>query len=148
MAVSVVSPPISAPRRRAPPPAPEAPPDRPPPSVGIEGPTDARRAVPLTPHPSFAQVLTLSFGEVRQFYIKQAALRIAAGLEDRSLRELAKEIGCSHQALDKALIRLCEVIGLRKYHTPDGTRDKLRSSRLRFLASRDSIGAPRAKSRV
>lgn len=78
----------------------------------------------------------LTEAEERELAIKQAALRIAAGLELRSLRVLAREVGCTHTAMDNAVKRLCIRVGLRKFHVSDATRRKQREARLRTLNSK------------
>lgn len=92
--------------------------------------------VPITLHESFQPVTRrrLTRAQQRELAVKQAALRITAGLESRSLRTLARLIGCSHQAIDKAVLVMCERIGLRKFHVPDSTRQKLKAARARQLA--------------
>jgi methylphosphotriester-DNA--protein-cysteine methyltransferase len=77
----------------------------------------------------------LTKSQQRELAVRQAALRIASGLEARSLRALAKEIGCSHTTIDKALLVLCDRIGMRKFHVPDSSRQKMKEARLRSLAS-------------
>ncbi len=47
----------------------------------------------------------------------------------------AKDIGCSHTAIDNAVLRFCEVLGLRKFHVSDETRRKMRACRLGYLRS-------------
>lgn len=114
-------------------------------------PTSARYSTPIDQEraridPRTNQVHTLTFHEVfqtrprltkaerRELQIKQTALRIAAGIEFASLRELAKRIGCTHTALDNAVARLCERVGMRKFHVADSTREKQRAARRRQLA--------------
>src|SRR5688572_31773439 len=72
-------------------------------------------------HEVFRPKPRLSSMEKRELAIKQAALRVAAGMEMRSLRALAHEIGCTHQALDQATLRLCEKLNMRKFHVSDST---------------------------
>lgn len=72
--------------------------------------------------------------ERREFAIKQMALRVAAGLEGRSLRVIAKSIDCTHTALDNAVKRLCDRVGMRKYHVSDTTRQRQREARRRHLS--------------
>lgn len=76
----------------------------------------------------------LTVAERREFAIKQMALRVAAGLEGRSLRVIAKSIDCTHTALDNAVKRLCERVGMRKYHVSDTTRQRQRDARRRQLS--------------
>ncbi len=84
-------------------------------------------------HDAFHPPRSLTKAQRRELAIKQAALRIAARMETRSFRALAEEIGCSHQAIDKALITICERIGIRKFMISDSRRQKLSDSRKRFL---------------
>ena len=67
--------------------------------------------------------------------------RVAAGLESRSLRALAKEIGCSHTAIDNSIQRICERIGIRKQHISDASRARMRAARVRGALTR-GITAP------
>ena len=100
---------------------------------GIEGHGAGARMVPVF-HESFQRQPRLRPAARKELMIKQGALRIAAGLELRSLRVLAKAIGCSHTALDKAVAKVCERIGMRKFHVTDQTRMRMRAARLRQLA--------------
>jgi hypothetical protein len=100
-------------------------------AAGVEGGGGAATLVPLSFHESFKSRRTLSSAERKELAIKQAALRIAAGLEPRSLRELASDIGCSHTAIDNMVARFCERLGLRKFHVSDATRQRLRAARER-----------------
>lgn len=84
-------------------------------------------------HECFRPAASMTAVEVKELAIKQAALRIAAGLELRSLRELAAEIGCSHTAIDNAALRICERAGIRKFKTPDASRRRQRQARQRQL---------------
>ena len=94
-----------------------------------EGRGGAVRMVPLAFHDAFKRPRSMSAGERREFLIKQAALRIAAGLEFRSLRELAREIGCAHTAIDNAVARMCDRLGLRKFKVSEETRARQRFAR-------------------
>ncbi len=79
----------------------------------------------------FRPIESLSPAELRQLRIRQAALRLAAGLEARSLRELAREIGCNHNAIDRALARICERVGIHKFLATDATRAAQSEAQLR-----------------
>lgn len=106
-----------------------------------EGRGGAARMVPLAFHDAFKRPRSMSAGERREFLIKQAALRIAAGLEFRSLRELARDIKCSHTAIDNAVARMCDRLGLRKFKVSEETRERMRLARARTLArGADAIG--------
>lgn len=85
--------------------------------------------IPLVMHPSYSPGRRVTKAELTEAHIKQAALRIVAGLELRSLRELAEEIGCSHTAIDNIVHRFCERLGLRPVRVTDATRSKLRAVR-------------------
>lgn len=69
--------------------------------------------VPLVTHPSYNVNQPFTHKQKREALIKQSALRILAGLETRSLRELGREIGCSKDAIHKSVMRFCERLGLR-----------------------------------
>jgi hypothetical protein len=105
-------------------------------AAGIEGDAQTGTATltPLVFHEAFARRPKLTKAEQRELAIKQAALRIAAGMEMRSLRELALEIGCSHTAIDNCIARLCDRVGMRKFHVSDSTRQKQSEARQRQLA--------------
>lgn len=105
-----------------------------------EGRGGAQRIVPLTFHEAFKRPRSLSATERREFQIKQAALRIAAGLEFRSLRDLAHEIGCCHTAIDNAVARMCDRLGLRKFKVSEETRERMRLARARQLARSGAVG--------
>jgi hypothetical protein len=102
-------------------------------AAGMEGTGGHGAPVPLAFHEAFKRPRSMSAIERRELQIKQCALRIAAGLEMRSLRELAKEIGCSHTAIDNMVARLCERLGMRKFHVSDVTRERMRAARRRQL---------------
>jgi hypothetical protein len=89
------------------------------------------RLVPFVLHESFIDCDDLSDAQVRELRIKQAALRLAAGLESRTIRALASEIGCAPNALHKSLLRLCERIGLRPFIRSDETRRALSEAQRR-----------------
>ena len=110
------------------------PPDRYP-QGSVEGFGKGARCVPLVFHESLHRKRRYSRAEQRELAIKQAALRIAAGMELRSLRTLARSIGCKHTAIDNALERMCERLGIRKFYVCDSTRAKQRDSRMRHLAA-------------
>jgi hypothetical protein len=105
---------------------------------------DTGAPLPLTPvvhHEAFRPKRLLTAAERKELAIKQAALRIAAGLEPRSLRELAREIGCTHQAIDNRLLKVCSALGLHKFVMTDATRSRMRAARAAALkAKRDSAG--------
>lgn len=107
-------------------------------AAGVEGDATNGSATltPLVFHEAFARKPKLTKAEQRELEVKQTALRIAAGLEMRSFRELAEEIGCSHQNIDKALLRICDRVGIRKFHVSESTRAKQREARQRHLAER------------
>lgn len=95
----------------------------------------------IDPHEAFGPSKgprRFSKAQRRELAIKQAALRIAAGMESRSFRIIARQIGCSHQAIDKALIMVCERIGIRKFLLPDWRRKKLSDARQRHLAKKSA----------
>jgi hypothetical protein len=96
--------------------------------AGFEG---GGRVVPLVFHEVFTPAEDLSDEERRELAIKQAAIRIVAGLETRSLRALAREIGCGHTAIDNRVDRLCKALGLRKFMVSEETRARLRAARVR-----------------
>lgn len=98
------------------------------------------RLVPVTQHEAFRPRRSLTKAERVELQIKQAALRIAAGLETRSFRTLAAEIGCCHQAIDGALARMCDRLGLRKFLRSDATRARQRDARLAFLRRKGETG--------
>lgn len=84
--------------------------------LGAAGPEDAPGGVmyvPLVTHASYARNQPFTRKQKREALIKQSALRIVAGLETRSLRELGREIGCSKDAIHKSVMRFCERLGLR-----------------------------------
>ena len=91
---------------------------------------------PYVFHEAFKPRPRLTRMEQRELAIKQCALRIAAGLEMRSLRALAREIDCTHTALDNALLRLCDRVGMRKYHVSDTTRRKQSEARMRQVQAK------------
>lgn len=135
---------------RAPAPTtPQAHPEESAPFTRYEHPVDRTRAgaentpggvtfVPLVFHPSFSPNRRITKAEKREALIKQAALRIVAGLEDRSLRDLAEEIDCGHTAIHNAVQRFCIRLGLRPVRVSDATRAKMREARRRQLAMRSS----------
>jgi len=92
-------------------------------------------AVPIVHPEVFGHADELSPDERRSLGIKLVALRVVCGIELRPLRELAAEIGCSHTAIDNAAGRICERIGLRKHHTEDGTRQRMKAARGRQIAA-------------
>lgn len=96
---------------------------------GVAGFEGGGRVVPLVFHEAFVPAERLSVAERRELAIKQAAIRIACGLETRSLRAIAKEIGCSHTAIDNRLDRLCKGLGLHKFLVSEQTRSRLRAAR-------------------
>lgn len=102
-------------------------------AAGFESAPGRSTPVPLSFHEAFKQRRGMSTKDRRELEIKQVALRIAAGLEFRSLRELASELGCSHTAIDNMVARLCERLGMRKFHVTDVTRERQRAARRRFL---------------
>lgn len=106
--------------------------------VGFEGTPGRSTPVPVVWHEAFKPRRSLSVSDRKELAIKQAALRIAAGLEPRSLRELAKDIGCSHTAIDNCVRRFCERLGMRKFHVSEETRERLRAARRRQAQSRMS----------
>lgn len=69
--------------------------------------------VPLVTHASYNRGQPFTRRQKREALIKQAALRIIAGLETRSLRTLAKDIGCGHVTIHKSVMRFCQRLGLR-----------------------------------
>jgi len=101
--------------------------------AGFESAPGRSTPVPLAFHEAFKQRRGMSTKDRRELEIKQVALRIAAGLEFRSLRELAAELDCTHTAIDNMLARLCERLGMRKFHVSDTTRERQRAARRRFL---------------
>lgn len=104
--------------------------------AGIEGAGDHPAMVPLVFHDAFKRRASMSRADRRELEIKQAALRICAGLELRSLRALGRLIGCSHTAIDNMVGRLCSKLGMRKFHVSDSTREKLRAARRRQLLAK------------
>jgi hypothetical protein len=86
-------------------------------------------------HECFKEVWSLSEEEQKEFAIKQAALRITAGLEPRSLRVLARSIGCSPSAIDNCVLRICERANMRKFHVSDTTRQRQSEARKKQLAA-------------
>jgi hypothetical protein len=86
-------------------------------------------------HECFKEVWTLSEAEQKEFAIKQAALRITAGLEPRSLRVLARQIGCAPSAIDNCVLRICERTNMRKFHVSDTTRQRQSEARKKQLQS-------------
>lgn len=107
-------------------------------AAGFEGAPGSSTPVPLVYHEAFKSRRSLSRADRKEFAIKQAALRVVAGLEALSLRQLARAIGCSHTAIDNAIGRLCERLGMRKFHVSDTTRDRMRAARRRHLAMKAS----------
>lgn len=97
--------------------------------AGFEEGEGSSRVHPLVHHEAFKTQRRLSLSERKEMAIKQAALRIACGLESRSLRELAKEIGCCHTAIDNRLLRVCRALGLHKFLASSETRARLRAAR-------------------
>jgi hypothetical protein len=87
----------------------------------------------FTFHEAFQPKPRLSKVEKRELAIKQAALRIAAGIEMRSLRVLAEHIGCTHTAIDNALLRFCDALKIRKFHISDTTRQRQSDARRKQL---------------
>lgn len=100
---------------------------------GVAGFEGGGRVVPLVFHEAFIQADELSDGQKRELAIKQAAIRIAAGLETRTLRAIAQDIGCSHTAIDNRLLRLCKALGIHKFLFSEETRARLSASRRRHL---------------
>lgn len=92
--------------------------------------------VPLVLHPSFTPRRRISPAERKEALIKQAAIRVLAGLEPRSLREVAEEIGCRHTAIHNVTIRLCIRLGLRPVKVSDETRERMREARRRSLEAK------------
>lgn len=83
--------------------------------AGLEDGDGLNRFVPICHHEAFIPRRRLTAAQRKEMQIKQAALRLAAGLEPRTLREIAREIGCHHNAVDKALSKVCERLGLYKF---------------------------------
>lgn len=83
----------------------------------------------LATHVSYSPRRPLTDQERKDALIKQAALRLVAGLEPRSLRVLGKEIGCSHTAIDNVVKRLCRRLGLRPIRISDDWSNKLKDAR-------------------
>lgn len=96
------------------------------------------RNVPFVLHECFQQKPRLNKAKLQELRVKQVALRIAAGLELRSLRDVAKEIGVHHNTVDKALLTLCDRIGIRKFIVSDSTRKKQSDARRRSSQSATS----------
>jgi hypothetical protein len=69
--------------------------------------------VPLVFHDVFQIDEQTSEVERLELAIKQAALRIVAGMEHRSLRTIAREIGCRHSAIGNAVERICHRLNIR-----------------------------------
>jgi hypothetical protein len=105
---------------------------------------DIGAPLPLTPivhHEAFRPRHLLSAEQRKEMAIKQAALRIASGQESRSLREIARDIGCTHQAIDNRLLKVCEALGLHKFLMTDATRSRMRAARAAVVnAKRDGAG--------
>lgn len=71
--------------------------------------------------------------ERKMVLIRTAALRFILGLEPRSLREVAQEIGCKHQAIDNATERICKSLKIEKFHyKSQEARKRLSDARRRF----------------
>jgi hypothetical protein len=101
--------------------------------ASIEPGHDSAAYVPIVLHPSLVPQHRLTKAERVTMLIKVAALRIAAGMEPRTLREVAIEIGCSHTAIDNALQRICDRIGIRKHVVSDDTRSRQSEARRRNI---------------
>jgi hypothetical protein len=110
-------------------------------AAGFEGGRGSTRITPLVQHEAFKARRRLSLADRKELAIKQAAIRIACGVEDRSFRELGREIGCSHTAIGNRLRRVCEALGLRRFLVGESTRAKQRATRARNFALRTQGGA-------
>lgn len=92
--------------------------------------------MPIVLHPALCDHIgRVTAKERKQTQIKMAALRVVAGLETRSLRELAKELDCHHNAIANSMERICAAIGIRRHRTPDATRRRQSVARRRYLAA-------------
>ncbi len=103
------------------------------------GPEDAPQGVtyvPLVLHPSFTPNRRITRAQRREALIKQTAIRIVAGLEPRSLRELAEEIECTHTAIHNTVQRFCVRLGLRPVRISEKTRGRLRDARRRQIETK------------
>lgn len=101
--------------------------------AGFESGGDAPRVVPLSFHEAFIPRRRMSKEDAKRLAIRQAAIRLVAGLELRSLRKVAREIGCTHTAIDNCFRNICESFGLHKFVRSEETRARLRASRARQI---------------
>lgn len=102
--------------------------------AGVEGGRGHATLVPLVFHEAFKPRRRLNRAQALELAVKQTALRLAAGLEHRSFRELAAELGCSHTAIHNRFQIICEAIGVHKYLVGEDHRRRLREARARQAA--------------
>jgi hypothetical protein len=100
-------------------------------AAGIEGGRGHAALVPLVFHEAFKPRRRLTRAQATELAVKQTALRLAAGLEFRSFRELARELGCTHTAIHNRFQIICEAIGVHKYLVSEEHRRRLRAARAR-----------------